>query len=194
MVPLAAYARAVATGALDPQERIAVTDWERWYLPGTDGGAHDAARTRLPGDTVTLDQMVSAMIRESDNAAPDYLRDRLGDQALIEARRPAVGPATRRPRSSAMRSACSIRPSPIRGPLRGVMPPTPAIAPRSSRRHCQPLDTQLAWADSTPTGSARQLTALHRAIATGSFGAGADIARAQLEWQAPPEEFEAMGS
>ncbi|WP_431970150.1 serine hydrolase [Nocardia sp. bgisy134] len=85
MVPLAAYARAVATGALDPQERIAVTDWERWYLPGTDGGAHDTARTRLPGDTVTLDQMVSAMIRESDNAAPDYPRDRLGDQALIEA-------------------------------------------------------------------------------------------------------------
>ncbi|MDI9951641.1 serine hydrolase [Rhodococcus sp. IEGM 1305] len=58
---------------------------KRWYLPNTDGGAHPKALQRLgvtePDDTVTLEQMVTAMIQESDNAVPDYLRDRLGDAA-----------------------------------------------------------------------------------------------------------------
>ena len=40
---LSAYARAVVAGRLDPAERVAVADIERWYWPGTDGGAHPAA-------------------------------------------------------------------------------------------------------------------------------------------------------
>lgn len=43
VVHLAAYARAVADGRLDPAEPVPVRDWERWYLPGTDG-----APTPLP--------------------------------------------------------------------------------------------------------------------------------------------------
>ena len=89
MVHLAAYARAVASGELDPAEPVPLSEWERWYLPNTDGGAHPKALQRLgvtePDDTVTLEQMVTAMIQESDNAVPDYLRDRLGDAALADA-------------------------------------------------------------------------------------------------------------
>ncbi|MBF6328560.1 serine hydrolase [Nocardia transvalensis] len=194
VVPLAAYARAVAAGTLDPQERIPVTEWERWYFPGTDGAAHEHARTRLPGDTVTLDQMVSAMIRESDNAVPDYLRDRLGDRALIDAAdaggwhdylpssklgdvirllEPGVGDAwtaaRRYANDQAYRAAMQSKP----------LPPS--------------YDYLASWAHTTPTGSARQLASMHRAIATGSFGPGADIARAQLEWQPAPDGFVAMG-
>ena len=42
IVVLAAYADAVSKGELNPGERISVADWERYYLPKTDGGAHVA--------------------------------------------------------------------------------------------------------------------------------------------------------
>ncbi|MGP3921367.1 serine hydrolase, partial [Nonomuraea sp. 10N515B] len=64
-------------------EHVSVALWNSYHLPGTDGGAHEAALQRLkPGANVTLDQLVSAMIEESDNAAADLLRDRLGPGAL----------------------------------------------------------------------------------------------------------------
>ncbi|WP_326828531.1 class A beta-lactamase-related serine hydrolase [Streptosporangium sp. NBC_01810] len=66
--------------------------WNAYHLPGTDGGAHEAALKRLkPGATVTLDQVVSAMIEESDNAAADLLRDRLGPGALRKIAQTGVG-------------------------------------------------------------------------------------------------------
>src|SRR5689334_13364850 len=40
IVVLAAYAREVAAGRLDPQAELPIGEWERFYLPGTDGGAH----------------------------------------------------------------------------------------------------------------------------------------------------------
>ncbi|NNH70010.1 serine hydrolase [Nocardia uniformis] len=194
VVPLAAYARAVAAGTLDPRQRIPVTEWERWYFPGTDGGAHEQARTRLPGDTVTLDQMVSAMIRESDNAVPDYLRDRLGDQALIDAAA-AGGWHDYLPSSKLGDVIRLLDPEVVdvwAAARRYVSDPTYRDATQS-----KPLpssyDEVAAWADTTPTASARQLASMHRSIATGSFGPGSDIARAQLEWQAPPDGFVAIG-
>lgn len=94
IVTLAAYARAAAAGDLDPGEEVTVSDWEAFYLPGTDGDAHRSALTALgiPSDDlgfaldptvrVTLDDLAAAMIRASDNAATDYLRERLGAPAL----------------------------------------------------------------------------------------------------------------
>jgi len=83
IIHLAAYADAVRAGKVSPRERVPVSRWNAYHLPGTDGGAHEAALKRLkPGATVTLDQLVSAMIEESDNAAADLLRDRLGPAAL----------------------------------------------------------------------------------------------------------------
>ncbi|WP_024804413.1 serine hydrolase [Nocardia sp. BMG51109] len=193
VVPLAAYARAVATGVLDPQERVPVTEWERWYFPGSDGGAHEQARSRLPGDTVTLDRMVSAMIRESDNAVPDYLRDRLGDSALVAAAEAG--------------GWHDYQPSSKLGDAIRLVEPDVADVWAAARRYAAdpeyreavlskpvpPYEAQASWADTTPTASARQLTSMHRSIATGGFGPGSDIARAHLEWQPAPPGLVAIG-
>lgn len=91
IVLLAAYARAVAAGQLNPQEPVTMADWERYYLPGRDSDAHAKALTALglaidlygfavdQAATVPLDAMVGAMIQFSDNAAPDWLLVRLGN-------------------------------------------------------------------------------------------------------------------
>src|SRR5690606_33829461 len=94
---LAAYARAVTSGQLDPHEQVRIGDWERFYVP-TDGGAHAAALRSFnvpldatglfagdPKRQVELDRMVAAMIDFSDSAVPDFLRERLGMDAVLEA-------------------------------------------------------------------------------------------------------------
>ena len=85
---LGAYARAAAAGRLDPAERVRVDAIERWYWPGTDGDAHPSAvadwsARGVPADgTVPLDEVAWAMIRWSDNAAADYLLERVGARAV----------------------------------------------------------------------------------------------------------------
>ncbi|MFC4006077.1 serine hydrolase [Nonomuraea purpurea] len=92
IIHLAAYADAVREGRVKPGERVPMALWNSYHLPGTDGGAHEAALERLkPGASVTLDQVVSAMIEESDNAAADLLRDRLGPGALRKIAQTHVG-------------------------------------------------------------------------------------------------------
>ncbi len=99
IVVLAAYAKEVSEGRVDPDEKIPVSEWEKYYVPDTDGGAHPASLERLgvptdgdgaasdPEATASLDEVASAMVSESDNAAADYLLERLGPekiQAVIE--------------------------------------------------------------------------------------------------------------
>jgi hypothetical protein len=92
VIHLAAYADGVRRGRIDPGERVPVSRWNAYHVPGTDGGAHEAALNRLkPGATVMLDQVVSAMIEESDNAAADLLRDRLGPETLRKIAKTPVG-------------------------------------------------------------------------------------------------------
>ena len=93
IVVLAAYAREVVARSLDPEELVSVQDWEQYYLPDTDGGAHlealenlgftgdEAARAQV---TVELDKVVRAMMRESDNAATDYILNRVGNETVNE--------------------------------------------------------------------------------------------------------------
>jgi hypothetical protein len=91
VITLATYARAVVDGQLDPAEQVPVTDWEKFYLPARDGLAHPNALENyfgLPTDdfgfavdrgaAVSLDDLVAVMLQFSDNAAADYLLDRLG--------------------------------------------------------------------------------------------------------------------
>ncbi|MGW0182434.1 serine hydrolase [Nocardia sp. NPDC003345] len=192
VVPLAAYARAVADGELDPRERVPVSEWERWYLPGTDGGAHEQARARLGGEAVTLDQLVSAMIRESDNAVPDYLRDRLGDRALIDAA--AVGGwEDYRPSSKLGEIIRLLEPGGDEWDTARRYASDPAYRADIRSRPLPALEAQAPWAETTATASAHQLASIHRALADGSFGTGADVAQAQLEWQQPPPGYEAIG-
>lgn len=94
VVVLAAYAREVSAGDLDPQEKVRVSEWERYYLPNTDGGAHPDALKKLGLKTgengaasdrraeVPLSEVARAMMRSSDNAATDYLIARLGDAKI----------------------------------------------------------------------------------------------------------------
>lgn len=72
---LAEYAQQVDEGVLNPDQLVALGRVEHYYLPGTDGGAHEAFLASLPEGTtrVTLSQIVDAMIQYSDNAATDYL-------------------------------------------------------------------------------------------------------------------------
>ena len=93
IVLLGTYAQAVDEGRIAPDDVVTMAEWERYYLPGTDGGAHVGVLDELqidhqnglaidPAETVTLDQLVHAMIRFSDNAATDLLLELLGPAAV----------------------------------------------------------------------------------------------------------------
>ena len=210
VVHLGAYARAVADGTLDPDERIPVAEWQRWYAPGTDGGAHIAALNRLgiandgtsptdPAATVRLDDMVSTMVRDSDNGVPDYLRHRLGDDALRDAATAggwndftpptlvgvglgALDPAvdTNDLWSLAQRFAFDAD-------FRATFGTN--VRPRSEAELVTYFDRV------GPTGTAAELARFHTSVADGSYGAGVEVVRRHLEWQAPPADagFVAMG-
>ena len=94
IVILAAYAREVEAGRLDPGAPVTLAAWERAYLPGSDSEAHPRALAALgiPFDElgfaldgereVPLSALVDAMMRFSDNAAPDFLLELLGEGVL----------------------------------------------------------------------------------------------------------------
>jgi D-alanyl-D-alanine carboxypeptidase len=69
-------------------ELIPLEDWNALYLPGTDGGAHPRAfrdlssRGRITNEKVPLRDIAFSMIRHSDNAATDYLMQRVGRAAI----------------------------------------------------------------------------------------------------------------
>jgi D-alanyl-D-alanine carboxypeptidase len=86
---LAEYARQVDRGILSPNELVNLSDFEIYYLPGTDGNAHPNALKALKikayinsTNQVELRHIPWAMIRYSDNAATDYLIERLGRENL----------------------------------------------------------------------------------------------------------------
>jgi hypothetical protein len=91
IIHLAAYARALSEGLLKPNQRIEMGDWQRNYLPGSDGNAHVNALDEIgvrhdpygfavnQKQEVRLEQMIRAMMKFSDNAAPDWLLERLGE-------------------------------------------------------------------------------------------------------------------
>ncbi|WP_218952157.1 serine hydrolase [Amycolatopsis anabasis] len=204
VVTLAAYGRAVAHGAVRPDEPVRVGEWERWFLPDTDGGAHaraldmlgiphDRVRALDPRRVVPLDRLVATMIQVSDDAAADFLRDRLGDDALRQAAADGGWPDLDLPAEVggiialwAPELAPPITtPRSVRGPAEWALvrryAHDPALRANLLTRPLPPQDAERAWADNGAAAPAAHLAALHRAIATGSFGPGADIARRHLE-------------
>ncbi|RZQ59430.1 serine hydrolase [Amycolatopsis suaedae] len=196
VVHLAAYATAVAEGRLDPAEPVRLGDWDNHYPYVGDGGAHLQALTALgipygdlgtaldPDRTVSLDTLAAAMIDFSDNAAPDYLRRRLGESALHRAAArggwhrpdtrsfqgeilqlvlpelaaPAGAPAALRRRVGDRLALRFIRDQAFRQHVVSRipgMPKTPDEQWPSAREHAK--------------GTAADLFALHRSIATGSY-------------------------
>ncbi|MBB4683683.1 serine hydrolase [Amycolatopsis jiangsuensis] len=204
---LVAYARAVASGAVSPDERVRVGDWERWAVRGGGEDAHahaldhlgvarNGARARDPEQTVSLDQLVNEMMIWSDNAAPDFLRDRLGDRALAEAAETVGWHDAELPSTT--------------GLLASFFTPEllPASGDRAARRKAEweiarryahdaafraDVDSRQvpagadepAFVDGGPGGTAAQLASLWSAIGHGSFP-GADVARRISEQKPHP--------
>jgi beta-lactamase class A len=193
LVHLAAYAQAVARGDLHADDTVGVDEWERWYFP-TDGGAHRESlqylgipevngiavdRTRR----VSYRQLVDVMIRFSDSAAPDALRQRLGDDALLAIMR-TYGLGDEAPG--------------LLGLYLGLLDPAVhTAAQRDSAAHRYQHDPAYAAqmrtlaatappttvsTDATIAATPGSLHALMSAIARGTFP-GASIARQVLEYQ-----------
>lgn len=223
VVHVAAYGRAVAEGRVRPDEQVRVGDWENWYLPA-DGGAHASALDVLgiprngvegatdPDRTVTLQQIVASMVQVSDNAAADYLRDRLGDAALVDAA--ATGGwrdldlpselgaqlALVRPQEAPPLSAPRSERAPVEVALARRYASDPAFRADSRRRLAalaEDVEAYLIegarWARSTSTGSPAQVAGLWRSLISGSFGPGADVARTALEYAGPRPDGQVRG-
>lgn len=202
VVHLAAYGRAVAAGTVTPEQPVTVAEWERWYVPGLDGGAHPQALARLgagPGSTVRLDDVVAAMVDLSDNAAPDLLRAVLGDAALVEAAAaggwpsldvpslggesliadgPELPRAQRRAAADAAARAYADDPA-QRAEFARRVAETPAPATTDPAA----FDAAVRYWSGAPAGSARHLATLHSALADGRYAPprAAEIARGHLE-------------
>jgi D-alanyl-D-alanine carboxypeptidase len=81
---LCEYARALDAGEWQPGEPVSISDWEANWLPKVDGNAHERtfAQVRegkyIAEGKVQLQDVVYGLIRYSDNAAADYLMQRMG--------------------------------------------------------------------------------------------------------------------
>ncbi|WP_166442201.1 serine hydrolase [Nakamurella flava] len=222
IVHLAAYARAVDAGTIDPEQLITVGEWERWYLPGLDGGAHPAALAELgvaldgrglaaadPSTPVTLDDLAHAMIRFSDNAAADLLRDRLGDatlQSVVE----SVGgelpsgsaPVVELPSFLGAQIALLDSSGTSADGAADLAAAQRYATDEAERRRVQalpvpPIGTQLTWADGTPTASVDTLSAVAAdlvAAADDPGRTGARLARTHLEWPPVPDGAVGLGA
>jgi D-alanyl-D-alanine carboxypeptidase len=86
LVILAELARQADAGLIDPTEDVPLADVNAYWLPGTDGNAHQMFLDTLPKgqETVTLQALANGMIHFSSNAAPDYLLSRLGKDGFPE--------------------------------------------------------------------------------------------------------------
>ncbi|WP_155593897.1 serine hydrolase [Lysinibacillus cavernae] len=76
-----AYAQQAADGRINPQQQVSLKDLETFYIPKTDGGAHDAWITNLNLNgkgSVPLSEVANGMIAYSSNANTEYLMHVLG--------------------------------------------------------------------------------------------------------------------
>ena len=76
------YARQAADGRIDPEQEVRLEALRSFYVPKTDGGAHEAWLRSLqdtyPGGSVPLSEVAAGMIAYSSNANTDYLLQQLG--------------------------------------------------------------------------------------------------------------------
>lgn len=74
------YARQAAAEEIDPEEKVDLKTLETYYVPKTDGGAHQAWIDSLSeeGESVPLSEVANGMIAYSSNANTDFLLNVLG--------------------------------------------------------------------------------------------------------------------
>lgn len=210
IIHLSAYATAVAQGSVDAQEQVRLGDWDAHHPYVSDGGAHHAAYTALkipcddygvakdPDQTVPLDTLAAAMIDFSDNAATDYLRQKLGDPAL---QRAAAQSGWRRPDLRSLQGEVLQLMFPeLAAPEGAPVPRRRRIGDRLARRFVADLDfraeakeriatmpatteEQWPWTRGHGRGTADELFGAHRALASGDFSptGAVSIGRRHLE-------------
>lgn len=80
------YAQQAAEGKIDPQKEVRLKELDKFYIPKTDGGAHEAWITQLKKgketDSVPLCEVANGMIAYSSNANTEYLIEVLGLQNI----------------------------------------------------------------------------------------------------------------
>jgi D-alanyl-D-alanine carboxypeptidase len=82
------YARQYGEKKLDPSRNVSLEELDRYYIPDTDGGAHEdwitfsKEKGLLLGNTTTLENVVKGMVVFSSNANTDYLMDLLGIEEI----------------------------------------------------------------------------------------------------------------
>lgn len=78
------FSKQAAFKVFDPDAMVALPDLEKYYIPGTDGGAHlnwiNAMKqeNKIDHDSVSLLDVATGMIVFSSNANTEYLMDKLG--------------------------------------------------------------------------------------------------------------------
>ncbi|MCM3586621.1 class A beta-lactamase-related serine hydrolase [Mesobacillus maritimus] len=76
------YAHQAAKGEIDPQQKVRLSELANYYVPKTDGGAHEAwlksVTKAKEEDEVPLSEIANGMIAYSSNANTDYLIKVLG--------------------------------------------------------------------------------------------------------------------
>jgi|GEM_PF-1432633 len=90
LIHLVAYAEAVEDGRFNPASWLPVSELERFFLPGSDLRSHPQAISELSsrglvsGDppAFPLEELPWMMLRNSSNAATDYLHLALGQETL----------------------------------------------------------------------------------------------------------------
>ena len=84
-IVLAAYAREVAAGRIDPERVVPVEDVERWLVEGTDGGSHAAMLEQYATPAgIRVDDLAAAMMVHSANTATDALLHLIGRPAIVD--------------------------------------------------------------------------------------------------------------
>ncbi|MFJ7678933.1 serine hydrolase [Peribacillus sp. NPDC097198] len=77
------YAQQAAEGLMDPDQKVQIADIEKFYIPKTDGGAHEAWLSQVgTSGNVPLCEVVNGMIAYSSNANTDYLMNLLGMDSI----------------------------------------------------------------------------------------------------------------
>ena len=85
LILLYAYAQAVESSQLDPNEDLQLAELSRFRLPLISQNAHDGASERLVTEespTFTLEDAVYAMVEFNDLVIADFLWAKLGEPAL----------------------------------------------------------------------------------------------------------------
>lgn len=76
------YERQVAEGILDPGETVLLDDIQKFALPEISQNNHQKFIDEFDGQIATLDDVVEAMLQNSDLVAADFLWFKLGEQNI----------------------------------------------------------------------------------------------------------------